>query len=403
MEHAEDKTLAEKLQIINQCSTPQDLADQSLNLLGNPLIVFDVNMHVLAITECSVQEDEYVYLRDHHYPSKDFTREPGWQKRVRDILRDEHLHIEKLDSNAHMHKVVRIGGTAVGQMEIIDYFRPFTEEDQLLVEVMARVCAGGIVKQLALRVPNSSQLDYMVEYLLDGNTLPEEEVLNQACLCDWVPGEVLYVLCANAFMHGAEFQPFDEHTLGPEDRVIRYKNCLLLILSGDGEMDEAAWQACRERLSEWTMEFGMSRPFGHLSEIRGYFEQAQSALEIGRRVAAGQTLYPYDDYLEYLPIMEAAKSTDVLRFVMPKLLELAEYDRSKQLCALYTLRDYVHGGRSVSATAQRLHLHRNTVNYRIARSLEFLGLSIEDPKAFEQLAASIRILEYVDFERYFTT
>ena len=172
LKHKDGLPLSEKLRIMNQCDTPQALADRSLDLLGNPMIVFDVNMHVLAITVCDVQEEEYVYLCENHYPSRDFTREPGWQRRVRDILRDDQLHIEKLDSNAHMHKVVRIGGTAVGQMEIIDYFRPFTEEDQLLVEVMARTCAAAIVKQLALRVPNGSQLDYMVEYLLDGNTLP---------------------------------------------------------------------------------------------------------------------------------------------------------------------------------------------------------------------------------------
>ena len=98
--------------------------------------------------------------------------------------------------------------------------------------------------------------------------------------------------------------------------------------------------------------------------------------------------------------MEAAKSTDVLSFVMPKLLALAEDDRKRQLGVMRTLTEYIHSGRSVSVTAEKLHIHRNTVNYRVGKALEYLGVTIEDTKAFEQIAASLRILEYLDQAYY---
>ena len=68
---------------------------------------------------------------------------------------------------------------------------------------------------------------------------------------------------------------------------------------------------------------------------------------------------------------------------------------------MYTLDHYIRSGRSVSATAREMHLHRNTVNYRIAKAMEILEISLDDPKAFARLETSLRILACTDRNRYF--
>ena len=382
-------TLPEKLRIINRCASPQELADRSLELLGNPMIVFDGNMHVTAITDCDVQEDEFVYLQKNRFPSRDFTKEPGWQNRVRDMLRDDQLHVEKLDSNAHMHKVLKVGGRTLGQMEIIDYFRPFSEEDALVVEVMSRVCGAAMLPDDASL--SASGLDRLVEYLLDGNALSEEEILAQACLSGWEPGNALYLCCADAFLQGAEFYGFDSRQLGPGSRTVRYKSNLLLLLPADRALPEPPGE----------LEFGMSRIFGRLSEIRNAYVQARNALDVGRRVEPEVRVHLYDRYLEYMPVWECVRSGTAMDYVMPKLLELAALDRARELGLMYTLDHYIRSGRSVSATAREMHLHRNTVNYRIAKAMEILEISLDDPKAFARLEMSLRILACTDRNRYF--
>ena len=395
-------TLDEKLDLINQCSTPQELADHSLEILGNPMIVFDINMHVIAITDCDVEEAEYRYLCEHHYPSRDFTKEPGWRNRIRAMLKDDRLNVEKLDSYAHMHKVMKLGSTALGQLEIIDYLRPFTQEDRLVVEVISRACASAIATQLSLQVTSGSQLDRMVEYLLDGNDLSEEELLTQASISDWEPGKVMYLLCADALLHGSEFWEYDGQLPFPGDRLIRYKNCLLFIVSRQRELTQDDLHTLQQRLYEYPVEFGLSRPFGSLTDLRTSYVQAQNALDIGRKVDPEHTLYIYDRYLEYLPIMECVRNADALSCVMPRLLELAEMDRAKNLSLLYTLDQYIRNNRSVSKTAENLHLHRNTINYRISKAMDFLEISLDDAKAFYQLTTSLKILEYLDRELYFS-
>ena len=376
-------SLGEKLRIINQCTSPQELADHSIKLLGNPMIVFDVNMHVAAITNCHVQENEFIYLQKNRFPSQELTREPGWQNRIRDMLRDDQLHVEKLDAHAHMHKVIKVGQRTLGQMEIIDYFRPFTEEDELTVEVMSHVCGSAMLSAASL--PSAGGLELLVEYLLDGNDLSEEEAQAQAILSGWEPGNVLYLCCADVFLQGAEYRGIKT---GPNSRMVRYKSSLLLLLSEQ--------QKTAQPEPPGDLEFGVSRAFRKLSEIRKYYTQARNALDVGRRVDPGDRIYRYDRYLAYMPIWECIRSGTAQDYVMPKMMELASLDQEKGLELISTLDYYIRNGRSVSRTAQQMHIHRNTVNYRITKAMEFLGISLDDARAFAQVETSVRILCCMD-------
>ncbi len=61
--------------------------------------------------------------------------------------------------------------------------------------------------------------------------------------------------------------------------------------------------------------------------------------------------------------------------------------------AISTLRAYLDSGRNITKTAAILHLHRNTVNYRIARISELLSVDIEDPDDRLLLDLSCRVAE----------
>ena len=59
---------------------------------------------------------------------------------------------------------------------------------------------------------------------------------------------------------------------------------------------------------------------------------------------------------------------------------------------LHTLREYFGAGRSMSATATRIHLHRQSVIYRMARVCELLGVSLDDAEVMFRLEAAVRTM-----------
>ena len=63
---------------------------------------------------------------------------------------------------------------------------------------------------------------------------------------------------------------------------------------------------------------------------------------------------------------------------------------------LHLLRYYLLSERSISSTAQLLHLHRNSVIYRLGKIEKTLGVDLDDPDVRLRLLISLKILELLD-------
>lgn len=398
-----DQTFCDLLSIINACRTPQDYADHSIELIGNPIFVMDVNMRVIAITDCEVEDEVYRSMKDTRHPPAALTGDRTWRSHMKRFLAEEQVSNTFAFGNNHLHKVLRMGGSVIGQIEAIDYLRPFTDTDKEVLELMSHACAICIFNQMALQAPHGSRVDYSLEYLLDGNRISEEQIRIQCAMRDWYPGKTLYCGVIDTFGSGKSDEELSlGEVLEPGDKEIHYKNYRVFILNRSRGMKEDGAQWLEQALEGLGVVCGLSYPFSMLSELKQYFDQACAALEIGQRVDGQRHLYHISDYQEYRIILECAKSTDVLRFVMPQLIDLAEYDRNRKLGILKTLRMYFTLDRSVQAVADQLHVHRNTINYRIARGTERMGIDLSDGRAAAQLLESLHILEFVNKDKYFS-
>ena len=390
------------LALLNECGQPQDYADRAITLWGNPLVIFDASMRVVGITDCDVPDEFYQRMRQDRYPAAELLDNLGWRRKMKSIMAEEGTHEEYVFGATHLTRVLRVQGVAVGQMDLGAYFRELTEEDRELFELVCEICAVSLFhRQTASGLSGSNPL-YLLEYLLDGNSLTEEQTRQQAILRDWAPGHTLYVLSLDMF--GADKTDSELSLfalLGPSDRAIHYKNCLVIVLSREQALSEAELQRITAILSEIGTPCGLSRSFERLSEIKQYFRQATVALDIGRRVRPDNLLYRYEDFSEYHMVHDVALTAEPRGYVLPELLALAENDTARRQGLLCTLLCYLDSGKSVQATAQRLHLHRNTVNYRISRAAELLHLDFNDGRQLGRLLFSIRILEYLDRKYYF--
>ena len=108
----------------------------------------------------------------------------------------------------------------------------------------------------------------------------------------------------------------------------------------------------------------------------------QEAISAARaaRAASIHNRPHYFDQLGFGQALVRWYEIDGVRATIEELLKpvLALHPDKAQV-ALETLRAYLDCGRSISATAEALHVHRNTVRYRIERVLERLGLDLDEP------------------------
>lgn len=118
-------------------------------------------------------------------------------------------------------------------------------------------------------------------------------------------------------------------------------------------------------------------------------EQADRVLEVmrqtGRRGVAHALALNSQIALARLEALAAREP--VLR--SGKLERLAEHDATRDTAYVATLRAYLDAFGDVPAAAARLHIHANTLRYRLARLVEIAGIDLEDPD--ERLVAHLQL------------
>ena len=145
-----------------------------------------------------------------------------------------------------------------------------------------------------------------------------------------------------------------------------------------------------------TMKIGVSDPCASPSSLPGSYEHAAFALSLGNN-AAGPSFY---DDLGVFKLLAEIKDRAVLeRYQAEVLGKLSVLEGEKRADYLKTLRLYLENDGSVAETALENYTHRNTVNYRIRKLRDILGVDLSDSATRYRLQTVLYIREFLDKTR----
>lgn len=379
----------------------QELADCAMELIGNPIILFDMNERILAITDTAVDDDYFTELQKNRTVPREQSKNLEWARALRTMYTDPRAALVEHNGLSMLARGLIVGGVPVGHLHATAYLRPFTEGDLAMADLIAPRLALEIYQRLSVDAAQRSSADVFLQSLLSGQPFTPETISVKLSLLGWQPGSVLYVLCLDRFAGGDLRALASELLCSPNDRYTTYESHAVVVLSRTRPLaadDCAALRACLEQLRA---ESGLSRPLSSLRELHAGYEQALAACRIGARVRPGRFLHEYDACLPYALIDRISQSEDVLPYVQPALLRLAADDSRTGGGLMATLHTYLACGRSVQQAAGALGVHKNTVSFRLGKIADALGLDWSDARDVYRLMHSVSILEYTDCERFF--
>ena len=145
----------------------------------------------------------------------------------------------------------------------------------------------------------------------------------------------------------------------------------------------------------------MSLLFSSMLDIRSAFLQARSALELGSRMQPEQLEYHYSRYFVY-DLLDSYRSRIPLETLYTQYLDQLSAEPGGGASNLHLLYHYVNSERNISATAPKVHMHRNSVIYRLQKIHDLLRMDLDDPDVRLRLQLSFKILELLgrtDFSR----
>ncbi|HJT56738.1 MAG TPA: helix-turn-helix domain-containing protein, partial [Ktedonobacteraceae bacterium] len=122
---------------------------------------------------------------------------------------------------------------------------------------------------------------------------------------------------------------------------------------------------------------------GHLAkdlpDIPQSYREARQALEIGQRLFGEGNLHSFARLGIYRLLFHLYGQKELADFYHETLGPLLDSDSRSNGALIETLEGFFRCNGNLSETARSMHLHRNSLLYRLGRIEELLGRSLEDP------------------------
>jgi PucR family transcriptional regulator, purine catabolism regulatory protein len=141
---------------------------------------------------------------------------------------------------------------------------------------------------------------------------------------------------------------------------------------------------------------GVSRPC-RASQLPRAEVEAGAAERLGPSSGEGRVHF-YDDLVLYRLLSPLSAGPTLANFVGGELGPLIEHDDRHRSELLRTLDAYLQANGNKIVTAQKLHLQRRSVYYRLERIEQLLGRSLDDPEQRVRLYVALRAHEMLGRE-----
>jgi purine catabolism regulator len=128
-----------------------------------------------------------------------------------------------------------------------------------------------------------------------------------------------------------------------------------------------------------------------ITAIPQSYQQAGQALEIGRRLFGNGKLHSFAQLGIYRLLFHLHGHYELTSFYEETLGSLLDAETRSSIEPIGTLENFFRYNGNLSETARAMHLHRNSLLYRLGRIEELLGHSLEDPELRLSLQIALKI------------
>ncbi len=388
--------------LLNQNSLEEILAAAE-KVLGNPLFLSDTTTRVLKFSSLNslqnVKDELIQCVIQNGFVLPEYFEKYDYNNLLPLIEKNEKSFFLKSDYEKKENRIIvklNVNRHYFGWIVLYPCNQPFQDGDCEIMDILSRVLSLEMERN-KIGFALSCRENLLME-LLSGHISSTEEFCRRAESFDWTPGEDYYVMAITFCDEGVH--PGKQRTITayknhlgliyPSYRSICIDNVLLLLLETDDLT--SVIRNLEGFFRTYQLSAGCSEHFTNVLRFKEYYEQAMELLNLGMRLKPRQTVYRYEELYLYYMISELAKKGRIESYCMPEIRSLVRYDQKNNTCYIETLRAYLKF-RNALTTAEYLHIHRNTLNYRFQKIEEMTKLRLTEGDDLYQIWFSIMILE----------
>lgn len=382
-----------------------ELAEMLADLMGHSISIENDRFEAIAnknIAEVD-QARRYTILHGRTNPQLIDALEDIYLPKIRETLRPVYLPVMPevgLEMERLLAPIV-VHGEIYGYMWIIADVHVLSQMDMMAVEIGATVAALLMLYQESVQTAEASLKGSLMSQLIEGDANRETILTDQSLRygVDLRSSYVMMVVEADnsqpryvTRLYRTINQVLTQHELHAV--AGQFAGQVVILIQANQDIQTLA-DTLVDRLTTTNggCRMGISMTFKDAANVKHAHLQCVELLEISRRLKSDTPIQYFAD-LGYIHTLFHA-GVDSLHHnpYVPALRQLLD---EKQADLFNTLEAYLDAGGNSVQTAENLHIHRSTLNYRLARIREVCDVDLSSPTVRVNLQIALKLMRLFD-------
>ena len=374
----------------------QHLVDSAAGLLCNPIFMADLSMGIVCKSS-DMGPGAMDYSAEHDPDRQLFLAKQAADAGYLDWIyhHDEPIIGSFEGQPRYLSARVRDGQQVIGHVVVTEANQPFDPSDKELLPVVCQTIAFEL-RRTQQEDGASEEYGPLLRSLLDGAPMEDNLVRKRmASMGHALPATVRVLAFRQmepsrtislAFLRSQLLQCFHGSVgILRGDEEVHIVDGSLGLGELEGRMGSSAYLG--------GVAVGASWAHRDSSMLSWAYRQADASLRLSGSLAEGR-IAPYDRALvpHVGELAFAGRREEMESVVLPQLRLLMEFDQRDGTDHVKSLAAYLNSGRNVADAAKTLHVHKNSVYYRLQRIQELADLNLGDESTCFLLQFSLALL-----------
>lgn len=415
--YAEQQEYSDKLQrmldILDLSDGMQALAEQAYKGLQNPVFVIDGTNHFIAhaFEENSfAPEDAFgrFVSSNIHYGRVSEGGDRFYRRNKLDLLLMQTKGVvEQYDESLgciSLHRGLFLHNVCFGRVWMPCIEHEPTEMDHRIFEQFSRLAEQDIAKHHYKRDDHQEYEGFVLADLLSAPYVDPGLLRTAANMLHSKAGQCFYVISsetvsaedsATMIFLRTQFKLFF-----PNQPVTILEDRIVSLFCLDAIDDIQKYRAALEDYSVYTgLHLGISNAWFQLDGSQAALQKAYHAVRLGKSIYPEERLHYYDDYSVYDLLLEYQKHHRLMGLLTPKMRIVRDFDIEKGTEYFQTLQAYFRFQGQKEKICEALHIHKNTLLYRLNRLRDYFGLMLDDGDEVMKYQLAIYIIRTLERDK----
>lgn len=388
-----DHAMSRLMDLMNRDDFLEPLMDYLYLLYDNPIAYFDYTHTVLSYRE---KGPTGIYIWDRSMESRSLDPDivdEWFLKSVQFMVDTKQTDHTVFEGNVDYYACpVMYHETLYGFICIMALRGPLKEHELALLQKVSNLVAL-VYNRLSNNAGNGDYRE-IIKDILDGKIPDERDLKVRMVSRNWHLNKRYQLIAIELKDASEEYMQYvldGIDSISAKIKKLVYEHCVLVLLENAYRQNEVLQYVERYELSA-----GVSEVFEKIIDIKVQLPKALQAIYIGRMLGHRKSVYHYSQYRfwDMICAIQAAIRCDM--YYHPIVGELKTYDKKNNTEFMRTLLAYLEHGNSVHKASEALHLHKNTVNYRIQRIRELFKLDYGSADEINHIFLSLKLNELDD-------